>query len=181
MKRLAAVLALTLAASLLAGAYGVLHDQATFTISPEYFTAFKYHQFRLADSPLPDRVKVGVIGFLATWWMGAFIAPILALAGGFFRDAATLWRETLRTILLVLAITLAFGVFAGGYGWVRTRALDPADYAGWYFPENLRRPARFAWVGWIHNFGYLGGFIGAAFGVVRQVARGYRSRGALAG
>jgi hypothetical protein len=34
---------------LIAGVYGILHDQITFTISPEYFTEFKSAQFPYVD------------------------------------------------------------------------------------------------------------------------------------
>ena len=53
--------------ALLGGLYGMLHDQISYTISREYFTDFKFHQFRYADFHLPERLYVGIIGFLATW------------------------------------------------------------------------------------------------------------------
>lgn len=31
----------------IAGLYGVLHDQLTYTIAPEYYTKFKFYQFGL--------------------------------------------------------------------------------------------------------------------------------------
>ncbi len=35
--------------ALIGGAYGAVHDQLTYSVSPEYFTAFKFHQFHFAD------------------------------------------------------------------------------------------------------------------------------------
>ena len=32
--------------SVLAGVYGIFHDQVTYAISPEYFTKLKFDQFR---------------------------------------------------------------------------------------------------------------------------------------
>ena len=52
--------------ALIAGAYGILHDQITYTISPEYFTKLKFEQFHYANFGLPRRVFVGEVGFLAT-------------------------------------------------------------------------------------------------------------------
>ena len=40
---------------LLAGLYGVVHDQVTYSISQEYFTRFKFLQFHYADFGLPPR------------------------------------------------------------------------------------------------------------------------------
>jgi hypothetical protein len=54
---------------IIGGAYGAIHDQISYTISPEYFTQFKFHQFRYADFGLPNRLFVAIIGFLATWYL----------------------------------------------------------------------------------------------------------------
>ncbi len=42
-------------AILAAGLFGAVHDQISYTLSYEYFTRFKFHQFHLVDSPLPER------------------------------------------------------------------------------------------------------------------------------
>ena len=34
---------------IMAGIYGILHDQLTYTISPEYYTKFKFYHFGLMD------------------------------------------------------------------------------------------------------------------------------------
>jgi len=69
------MLAMAALGAVLAGAYGVVHDQVTYTISPEYFTKLKFAQFRYADWDLGQRVYVGTIGFwprggLAGLWLG---------------------------------------------------------------------------------------------------------------
>ena len=63
---------------LLAGCYGIFHDQVTYSISEEYFTRFKFLQFSYADFGLPPRVFVAEIGFLATWWVGFVAAWFIA-------------------------------------------------------------------------------------------------------
>ncbi len=35
-------------AILLSGLYGIIHDQISYTVSPEYFTKFKFQQFGIA-------------------------------------------------------------------------------------------------------------------------------------
>ena len=67
------ILECAIAGALIAGLYGIVHDQITFTISPEYFTKLKFKQFHYADFGLGDRVFVATIGFLATWWVGLFL------------------------------------------------------------------------------------------------------------
>jgi hypothetical protein len=81
------VLLLIIALSpLIAGLYGSIHDQLTYTISPEYYTKFKFYQFGLYDigneAHLPHpRTAVAVVGFLATWWMGLPIGAVLGAVG----------------------------------------------------------------------------------------------------
>ena len=64
--------------ALIAGLYGIVHDQVTFTLSADYFYRLKFVQFRFADFGLPVRVFVGIIGFLATWWVGLIAGWLLA-------------------------------------------------------------------------------------------------------
>src|SRR5262245_55465052 len=66
MKKLLTLFVLIVIAIFTAGVYGIVHDQISYTVSPEYFTKFKFEQFGLVDSPLPDRVKAGIVGFLAS-------------------------------------------------------------------------------------------------------------------
>lgn len=65
------LLALAWRGALIAGLYGIVHDQLTYTLSPEYFTLLKFRQFAWADFGGPPRLLVAEIGFLATWWVGA--------------------------------------------------------------------------------------------------------------
>jgi hypothetical protein len=69
---------LAVVGALIAGGFGAIHDQVTYTISPEYFTRLKFVQFRWADLGFPARVFVSEIGFLATWWVGLIAAWFLA-------------------------------------------------------------------------------------------------------
>lgn len=72
------MIAATACGGVLAGLYGIVHDQLTYSIGPEYFTKLKFEQFRWANLGLPPRVLVAEIGFLATWWVGAIAAWFLA-------------------------------------------------------------------------------------------------------
>ena len=50
------MLGVAAAGSLLAGLYGIGHDQLTYSISPEYFTKMKFEQFHYADFGFGNRV-----------------------------------------------------------------------------------------------------------------------------
>ena len=86
-------------APLIGGLYGILHDQLTYTISPEYYTKFKFYQFGLMDigneAIFPNtRIEVSAVGFMATWWMGLPIGLILGLVGLVHKDNKQMFRST---------------------------------------------------------------------------------------
>ena len=86
---------------ILAGMYGSLHDQVTYSISPEYFTKFKYIQFGFEPQWFGgDRQTVAVIGFLATWWTGIFIGTGIGLIALIFPDHISMRKATRKAINL---------------------------------------------------------------------------------
>ena len=80
MRKLLIYVLLVFLAVVLAGLYGIAHNQISYTVSPEYFTKFKFQQFGFVDMPLPERVRASMVGFLASWWMGIPIADFCAPA-----------------------------------------------------------------------------------------------------
>ena len=155
------------AAMLIAGVYGALHDQISFTVSSEYFTEFKYHQFGFVDSPLPDRVKAAAIGFLASWWMGVPIGLFVGVFGFLHKPARLMFTRSIRAFGIVAVVALVVGIGGLVYGWLFA-SHNLADYDGWFRPEGLAHPAHFLSVGHMHNFSYLGGVIGMVAGIISQ-------------
>src|SRR6266404_9486519 len=56
--------------------YGVIHDQITVRVCLEYFTVFHPPVFATQS---PTLLAFGW-GVIATWWMGAFLGALLAIA-----------------------------------------------------------------------------------------------------
>jgi hypothetical protein len=146
--------------ALIAGFYGVLHDQITYSISPEYFTRLKFFQFHYADFGLPPRVFVGEIGFLATWWVGLIAGWFLARIA----VPALLRKEARAGILWGFVIILAGGFIAAVVGFLLGLRLGPdSDLSNWQGFASSRGVVdlpNFVRVAYIHNASYLGGFIG---------------------
>lgn len=164
------VLLLTLiCVPLIAGMYGILHDQFTYTISEEYYTRFKFIQFRFWTGALPaqpenPRLAVCGVGFLATWWTGIIIGPFIVLVGLIHRDARVMLRANFKAVALVLLITMLTGLTGLAYGW-----LYLADAGvNWHLPEGLVDRKHFIMVGSMHNFSYLGGLLGLIGAVIYQ-------------
>ena len=146
--------------AILAGTYGVLHDQVTFSIGPEYFTKLKFEQFHYADFGLGERVFVSFIGFLATWWVGFIIAWFLSRRLFPNQPRATAYRQ----IFTGFAIVFACGIFAGTGGYLYGVLRGPdSDYSAW-LPICRRFEINDTWafvrVAYIHNASYLGGLAG---------------------
>lgn len=146
---------------LLAGIYGIIHDQITFTISPEYYTLLKFQQFNIKNLPLNTRIKVGMVGFLATWWVGLFLGFVYAFIS-LFRDSKKILKVTIMSILINLCVTFIFGI--SGYLFA-VLFLSPENI-NWYIPLGTKDIHNFINVGSIHNFGYIGGIAGLVIGII---------------
>jgi hypothetical protein len=158
--------------TLLASIYGVIHDQITYSISPEYFTKFKFIQFKLEGSPLPERMLATLVGIGATWWMGLF-AGIICGGISFIQNNH---RNMLRTSLESLGIVLVVAVLMGVIGWIY--GLNYVTHIGKAetgrvsaFHPGVEDYKSFIRVGIIHNFSYIGGVLGIGLGVVWQFVR----------
>jgi len=55
MKKFLVYVLIVVLAVLAAGLFGIVHDQISYTVAPEYFTKFKFRQFGFTDMPLPER------------------------------------------------------------------------------------------------------------------------------
>jgi hypothetical protein len=167
---------------LAASLYGILNDQITVSISPEYFSVFKRAQFwdLLAATGFdhaPTRVQAILIGAAATWWFGLLLGLLLGNAGVIGRRPRLTTREFLRAVGLVMAIaagtSLAFGLWGYARGPVRS-ALNSASIDGvWPFLEGIQDTRRAFAVGCWHDGAYLGGLIGTilACGIVQKRRR----------
>lgn len=170
-KQLSMVLCIVLAC-LMGGLYGILHDQLTYTISPEYYTKFKFYQFGLMDLgneaifPNP-RIQVSLVGFMATWWMGLPVGLILGMIGLIHQDPKRMFRFTFRALLINLLVAFITGLTGLVYG----KFFITISGLNWYFPDNLIDLENFVAVGSMHNFSYLGGIIGLIAGCVYTIKK----------
>ncbi len=146
--------------SLIAGAYGVLHDQVTYTLSPEYFTQFKSEQFAWADFGWPIRVYVSEIGFMATWWVGFVAGWFLARLSVPYHPGPTAWRQCLSGFAVVFLFALVGDGVGAWLGWRRMQEQDLGEWVSFARLYGVKDIPRFVWVAFIHNASYLGGLVG---------------------
>lgn len=156
----------TLIGAVLAGAYGMLHDQITYSISPEYFTNLKSAQFHYADVGLGDRVFASIIGFLATSCVGLIAAWFLARRLIPCQPRSQAYRQICRGFTCVFVCAVLAGVLGFAYGLWRGPA---ADYSAWEWAFRrfqITDTWSFVRVAYIHNAGYLGAAIGLIVALV---------------
>jgi hypothetical protein len=175
-KTLLVYVLLVVLAVLVAGLYGVVHNQISYTVSPEYFTKFKFRQFGLVDTPLPGRVRAAMVGFLASWWMGIPIGLLVSAAGFTHRGHRRMFRVSLWSLAIVVAFTLLFGLCGLLYGYFKTASINPADYRDWFIPDDVVNLRRFLCAGYMHNSSYLGGVLGIVVGWIFHVAVRFRTK-----
>jgi hypothetical protein len=149
-------------ACLLAGLYGMIHNQISYTVGPEYFTRFKFLQVHIAEA-LPYRTGAAIVGWRASWWMGLVIGAPIAFAALFLPDARSMARAFLRVSLLVVAITLALGTAS-----LLVR-MTPEIQALIPIPATVEDPAAFARAGLMHDTSYGAGLIGLLVGLVVMI------------
>jgi hypothetical protein len=162
-KKIAAMVSIILICIIVAGIYGILHDQITYSISPEYYTKFKFIQFGLVagnDTPIRNlRLLVAVTGWMATWWVGFIIGIILSMLALRQNSLRAMITTSVKAILITIAVAIISGIAGYTYGSL-IMINQPETYAGWYLPASVTDINSFIIVGSIHNFSYMGALAG---------------------
>ena len=136
--------------------YGIIHDQFTARICVEYFTVFHPPVF---GTQSPTLLGMGW-GVIATWWVGAFLGVMLAVAARAGSRPKRTASDLLRPIGILLLTMAACAALSGFLGFVLAEN-------GFVFPPGwvaTRLPAtahsRFMADWWAHSASYLSGFLG---------------------
>lgn len=166
------MLAVAMLGAVLASAYGVLHDQWTYSISPEYFTKLKFQQFAHANLGLGERFFVATIGILATWWVGMLAAWLLARRLIPHQPRPQAYRQIRQGFVIVFAFSAIFAL--GGYAYGLWRGPEADDTAWAWATRSLQITdlGSFVRVAYIHNASYLGSLTGLIVALLTLRPRG---------
>ena len=106
-------------------------------------------------------------------WMGPFIGiPVLSI-GLILPDARAYLTRSLVAFGVVAVTALVVGL--GGLAFAYQTVTKPEDFP-WGYPPGVTDEVGFARVGIMHNFSYLGGFIGILTGSAYLVIAWWRLR-----
>lgn len=164
--QLPAMIGYALLGALVAGFYGIIHDQVTYSISPEYFTRLKFEQFRYADFGLAPRVFVAEIGFLATWWVGFIAGWLLARVVVPACPPARARGRISAGFAIILSCALAASLLGFALGLLRSPNVGYAAWQGVVTAHGIVDVSSFVRVAYIHNASYLGGFGGLVVALI---------------
>ena len=169
MEKIFTLLIILFIGCLIAGLYGVVHEQLTYAISPEYYTKFKFYQFGLAsegDEAIfhSPRLWVSVVGFMATWWVGIPAAIIVGLFS-LHPDRKSMMGMALKGFAITLGVSFFTGMYGLYQGFTYLANQPKENFGRWFIPDNLVDFRSFIAVGSMHNHDYLGGFYGLFFAV----------------
>jgi len=180
LRKLLTLVLVLVVTSFLAGLYGIIHDQITYSISNEYYTKLKFIQFGLENWGLGQnigtqqfqeikltqpRFGVSIVGFLATWWVGLITGIVLGLVGLIHKSAKEMLKITMKAATLTIGAAIIAGVIGFLYGKLILANSEPT----YLLPQNVTNQSDYLVVGTIHNFSYLGGVVGMIIGIIYSV------------
>ena len=142
--------------TLAAIAYGIVMDQITIRVCPEYFTIAHPHILNTGSLTLLALAW----GVVATWWAGAIAGVAFALAARAGKLPKLTWRRFARP-LAVLALVMALCTIAAGFtgAWMVNSGSIPAVQA-WAMSLPLDKQAAFMADAFAHVASYLVGALG---------------------
>lgn len=163
--RILIIVSLVVLAAIIAGLYGALYDQITYSISNEFFT--KRFEQEGIDGNIAARWEVARIGFLKTWSVGCWLGLFLALAGLLHEDNRKMFYVTLQSFFIALAAGFIFGMIGFFFASPEVDVVSETD---------LANKIAFNKVLTMNNYSYIGGIIGMFLGLGWQVLKARRQK-----
>ena len=149
MKGLQIIAACVLAAII----YGIVHDEITIRISPDYFLV--WHP-KLIETTNLTLVALAW-GIIATWWAGALIGLLVCAAARLGPLPKLEPREIIKPLLKLLLVMGAAAFVAGLTGYYASFGNDSSLNAAWFAHTAS------------YGMGFLGGIILSALLFLRRV------------
>jgi hypothetical protein len=138
--------------------YGVVHDEVTIRVCPEYFTVAHAH-LPLIHSGSATIIALGW-GVTTSFWAGLAIGIALAIAARAGSLRKFTWRDFLRPIALLLFVMAAVAALAGFAGWGLATTGRITAIQAWAAMLPFERQGVFMADVWAHASNYLSGSIG---------------------
>ena len=150
------VLALLAGVSMVvAGLYGALHNQLSYSVGSSYFHDFKFAQFGITES-MQNRLGASLVGWRASWWMGLLAGmPAFLLGFMILRRPQRLLAAGLGAIGAVIITVLLFSM-----GGLMLGMMAPQYASSLPLPDGISDTESFLRAALMHEASYYGGFVG---------------------
>jgi len=139
--------------------YGIIHDELTYTLCPEFYTKVRFEQLNITNSS--PRIGVALVGIINTWLYSLIIGSVLATAGLFHSNNKKNIHYTLQSFAISVFCSFAFGMI----GFILYRIFPEQEMDNFKLPDTIIDIRNFRAVQVIHNFSYMGGIIGMFVGI----------------
>ena len=161
--------------------YGVAHHQVTFSVSPEYYTKFKFIQTNLADTLAAQhmtqpRSAVVIAGVKTSWEIGLCVGVILGLLALIFPTADTMFPSALQALGLALLVSILTALVCYYSGSVAHLGKGQYDTLPAHLPDTLAGKPAFLRAASIQYGTLLGWCIGLFGGMILLLIRNSRLR-----
>ena len=150
----------TSVACLFAGIYGAIHNQVSYTVSPEYFHRFKFVQFRVHDF-WQNRWGAAIVGWRAAWWTGLLFGPPMVIVAlrRCAADHLTRVMSGAFAVAVVVDAICGLDVLCLAAMTIRESMLDEIR-----MPDGVQSRVAFACAGLMHDASYAGGLLATIAG-----------------
>jgi hypothetical protein len=147
--------------------YGVTHDQITARVCLEYFTVFHPPIF---ETQSPTLLAFGW-GVIATWWMGAFLGVLLAIAARVGSRPKLSAVDLFKPVGKLLGVMAGFASLAGFLGFIlaQQNLVSPPQWVSERLPSVAHAGFMADW--WAHSASYAVGVFGGIILCVLQYRR----------
>jgi MFS family permease len=142
-----------------AGIYGAFQDQIAYTVSPEFFTKFRFPIFNVTGDVNP-RWGAAIVGFKNSWQVGLLLGGILSLMGMIHFDWIKMAKHTLYAFLIALVVAFIFSLIGLAIGPGESEISSSL---------NIIDKDHFLAVEKMNNFSKMGGVIGMLLGLFYHV------------
>lgn len=137
--------------------YGIVHDQITIRVCPEYFTVAHPHILNTDSLTL---IALGW-GVVATWWGGLAAGILFAFAARAGSPTKFTWRRFVRPALVLLFVMAVCATVAGFIGHWLSRAGQIPSVQAWGSMLSVEKQPGFMADLFAHAISYLVGGVGS--------------------
>jgi hypothetical protein len=155
-----AIIKYALIGGIIAGIYGIIHDQLTFAMAPEYFTKVKFQQFDYVNVGFSNRIFVSIIGFLATGVVGVFVGWFLGRRYIPNQEISTANKKIKKGFVFVILSSACCATIAFLYGYIAKPDPHLEFWSNTFEFYSIIDGWNFVRVAYIHYGSYAGGLFG---------------------